>query len=134
MLAISCVDVPLHGGNVILSSNGFSLLTAAAKEQGLVAVAAFDLGDIAEFCEKQISYVDYMFTSLLGEERINQLAEVVYSGNSGRFWAVQGLINTGDVDKLPNLWLYVGITGLYLLLLICSCAVAAFRICTAEVW
>ena len=117
MLAISCVDVPLHGGNVILSSNGFSLLTAAAKEQGLVAVAAFDLGDIAEFCEKQTSYVDYMFTSLLGEERINQLAEVVYSGNSGRFWAVQGLINTGDVDKLPNLWLYVGITGLYLLLL-----------------
>ena len=148
MLAISCVDVPLHGGNVILSSNGFSLLTAAAKEQGLVAVAAFDLGDIAEFCEKQTSYVDYMFTSLLGEERINQLAEVVYSGNSGRFWAVQGLINTGDVDKLPNLWLYVGITGLYLLLLgpglylflrgrglsMAIMTFAAFRICTAEVW
>ena len=54
---------------------------------------------------------------LLGEERINQPAEVVYSGNSGRFWAVQGLINTGDVDKLPNLWLYVGITGLYLIIL-----------------
>lgn len=117
MLAISCVDVPLHGGNVILSSNGFPLLTAAAKEQGMVAVAAFDLGDIAQFCEKQTSYVDYLFTSLLGEERINQLAEVVYSGNSSRFWAVQGLINTGDVDKLPNLWLYVGITGLYLLIL-----------------
>ena len=100
MLAISCVDVPLHGGNVILSSNGFPLLTAAVKEQGLVAVAAFDLGNIADFCEKQISYVDYLFTNLLGEERINQLAEVVYSGNSGRFWAVQGLINTGDVDKL----------------------------------
>ena len=50
MLAISCVDVPLHGGNVILSSNGFPLLTAAVKEQGLVAVAAFDLGDIAAFC------------------------------------------------------------------------------------
>lgn len=117
MLAISCVDVPLHGGNVILSSNGFPLLTAAVKEQGLVAVAAFDLGDIAAFCEKQTSYVDYLFTNLLGEERINQLAEVVYSGNSGRFWAVQGLINTGDVDKLPNLWLYVGITGLYLIIL-----------------
>lgn len=93
---------------MILSSNGFPLLTAAVKEQGLVAVAAFDLGDIAAFCEKQTSYVDYLFTNLLGEERINQLAEVVYSGNSGRFWAVQGLINTGDVDKLPNLWLYVG--------------------------
>lgn len=117
MLAISCVDVPLHGGNVILSSNGQTLLTAAAKEQGMVAVAAFDLGDIAEFCEKQTSYVDYLFTNLLGEDRINELAEVVYSGNSGRFWDVQSLINTGDVDKLPNLALFVGITGLYLLLL-----------------
>lgn len=117
MLAISCVDVPLHGGNVILSSNGQPLLTAAAKEQGMVAVASFDLGDIAEFCEKQTSYVDYLFTNLLGEDRINQLAEVVYSGNSGRFWDVQSLINTGDVDKLPNLALFVGITGLYLLIL-----------------
>ncbi len=117
MLAISCVDVPLHGGNVILSSNGQPLLTAAAKEQGMVVVASFDLGDIAEFCEKQTSYVDYLFTNLLGEDRINQLAEVVYSGNSGRFWDVQSLINTGDVDKLPNLALFVGITGLYLLIL-----------------
>lgn len=117
MLAISCVDVPLHGGNVILSSNGQTLLTAAAKEQGMVAVASFDLGDIAEFCEKQTSYVDYLFTNLLGEERIRQLAQVVYSGNSGRFWEVQSLINTGDVDKLPNLALYVGITGLYLVIL-----------------
>lgn len=114
MLAISCVDVPLHGGNVILSSNGFPLLTAAVKGQGLVAVAAFDLGEIADFCEKQTSYVDYLFTNLLGEERINQLAAVVYSGNSGKFWSVQSLINTGNADKLPNLWLYVGVTCLYL--------------------
>ena len=67
MLAISCVDVPLHGGNVILSSNGFSLLTAAAKEQGLVAVAAFDLGDIAEFCEKQTSYDRRRYAEFLQE-------------------------------------------------------------------
>lgn len=117
MLAIPCVDIPLHGGNVILSSNGFSLLTAAAKEQGLVAVAAFDMGDIAQFCEKQASYVDHIFTSLLGESRINRLAEVVYSGNSGKFWSVQSLINTGDVDKLPNLALYVAVVAVYLLLL-----------------
>lgn len=117
MLAISCVDIPLHGGNVILASSGFPLLTAAAKEQGMIAVAAFDLGDIAEFCGKQPAYVDHMFTSLLGETRINRLAQVVYSGNSGKFWSVQTLINTGDVDKLPNLGLYVGIVCVYLLLL-----------------
>lgn len=117
MLAISCVDIPLHGGNVILSSSGFPLLTAAAKGQGMIAVTAFDMGDISEFCGKQPAYVDHMLTSLLGETRINRLAKVVYSGNSGKFWSVQTLINTGDVDKLPNLTLYVGIVAVYLLLL-----------------
>lgn len=117
MLSISCVDIPLHGGNVILSSGGFPLLTAAVRGQGMIAVAAFDMGNISEFCREQPAYVDHMLTSLLGETRINRLAKVVYSGNSGKFWSVQTLINTGDVDKLPNLPLYVGIVAVYLLLL-----------------
>lgn len=117
MLAVSCVDVSLHGGNVILSSSGFPLLTAAAKEQGIIAVTAFDLGDIGAFCEKNSSFLDFMFTSLLGENRINRLAELVYSGNSDRYWSVQTLIDTGDVDKLPNLFLYMAVTAVYLVLL-----------------
>lgn len=114
MLALSCVDFSLHGGNVILSSNGLSLLTAAAKEQGIIAVASFDLGDIQSFCEEHPSYVDHLFTSLLGDSRINQLSELVYSGNSSKFWAMQSLINTGDVNKLPNLALYVCVVVIYL--------------------
>ena len=117
MLAIPCVDTPLHGGNVILSSNGFPLLTTAAKEQGIIAVTAFDMGDIASVCKKNASYVDYFFTSLLGEKRIKHLAELAYSGNSGKFWSVQTLINTGDLDKLPNLLAYAGVVTVYLLLL-----------------
>lgn len=117
MMSIACVDIPLHGGNVLISSNGFPLLTATAKEQGLIAVAAFDLGDIARFCEEHPSYVDHLFQTLLGESRIQKLAQTGYSGNSGKFWSVQRLINTGDVDKLPKLSLYIGVIGCYLLLM-----------------
>lgn len=114
---IVCVDIPLHGGNVILSSGGFSLLTAASKEQGLIGVASFDLADIRQFCMGRPSYVDHLLTSLLGEARINRLADVVYSGNSDKFWSVQSLINTGNVEKLPNLPVYVVVVVVYLLLL-----------------
>lgn len=114
MLALSCVDFSLHGGNVIFSSNGLSLLTATAKEQGIIAVASFDLGDIQSFCEAHPSYVDHFFMSLLGDSRINQLSELVYSGNSSKFWSMQSLINTGDVNKLPNLALYVCVVVVYL--------------------
>lgn len=117
ILEISCVDIPLHGGNVLLSSGGSALLTAVAKEQGLIGVAAFDLADIAEFCIRQPSYVDRFFTAFLGEDRINQLAQLVYSGNSNQYWAVQSLINTGNVNKLPNLSLYVAIVLFYLVML-----------------
>lgn len=117
MLAIPCVDIPLHGGNVIISSNGFPLVTAVSKQSGMIAVPAFDMGDIASFCENNNGYVDFFLTSILGESRINQLAEVVYSGNSGKFWSVQSLINTGDVDKLPNLVLYVVVILVYLLVM-----------------
>lgn len=117
MMELVCVDIPLHGGNVILSSGGFGLLTVAAKEQGLIGVAGFDLTDIRQFCQKYPAYVDHFFTSLLGESRINRLADVVYSGNSDKFWSVQSLINTGNVEKLPNLPLYVAVVTVYLLIL-----------------
>ena len=116
-LEITCVDIPLHGGNVIFSSREAADLTAAAKERGMIAVAAYDLADIGEFCEAQPAYVDKFFTNLLGEDRIDRLAKVVYSGNSSRYWSVQSLINTGDVDKLPNLGLYTAVVVIYLLLL-----------------
>lgn len=117
IMDIACVDIPLHGGNVILSSDGFPLVTASAKENGLIAVSAFDLGDLSHFCEMHNGYVDFLLTQILGETRINQLAEVVYNGNSGRYWSVQSLINTGDVDKLPNLAVYMGVILVYLALI-----------------
>ena len=117
MLEIACVDISLHGGNIILSSGGIALLTAASKEQGLIGVAGFDLSDIQRFCQEHPSYVDHFFTSLLGETRINRLANVVYSGNSDQFWSVQSLINTGNVEKLPNLLAYAAVVILYLLIM-----------------
>ena len=48
---------------------------------------------------------------------IRDRAELVYSGNSDRYWSVQTLIDTGDVDKLPNLFLYMAVTAVYLVLL-----------------
>lgn len=117
VMELISVDIPLHGGNVILSSDGIALLTTATKEQGLIGVTSFDLTDIKSFCQSNPSYVDYFFSSLLGENRINRLADVVYSGNSEKFWSVQSLINTGNVEKLPNLSLYAAIVIVYLFVL-----------------
>ncbi len=117
MLAIMCVDLSLHGGNIVITSDNLGLLSVANKERGLVGVTAFDLSELTQFCEAEPAYVDFFLTSLIGEDRIRELAQVVYSGNSDYYNSIQNFINTGNVEKLPNLTLYVILIVIYLLIL-----------------
>lgn len=106
VLSVPCVEFALTGGNVILADESRTLLAAVTYRRGIVAVSAYDFVDIAEFCQHNPSYLDELLTGVLGERKINSLAESVYSGNSGQYWAVRDMINTGDVKRLPNLGLY----------------------------
>lgn len=111
-----CADVSLKGGTGVLLNDEFPVLTSVAKGKGNVGVAAYDFVDIASFCEVQRSYVDKLYTALLGESKLNNLSSYLYSGNSGQFWSVQNMLNTGNVDKLPNLVLYIAVILGYILL------------------
>lgn len=106
VLSVPCVEFSLTGGNVILADESQTLLAAVTYRRGIVAVSAYDFVDIAEFCQHNPSYLDELLTGVLGERKINSLAESVYSGNSGQYWAVRDMINTGDVKRLPDLGLY----------------------------
>lgn len=101
-----CADVSLKGGTGVLSNDEFPVLTSVSKGKGKVGVAAYDFVDIASFCQVQRSYVDKLFTALLGETKLNDLSSYLYSGNSGQFWSVQNMLNTGNLNKLPNLVIY----------------------------
>lgn len=111
-----CADISLKGGTGVLSNDQFPVLTAAVRGKGVVGVAAYDFVDIAPFCETQRSYVDKLFTALLGETRLNNLSSYLYNGNSSQFWAVQNMLNTGDVDKLPGLAFYTIVILTYIAL------------------
>ncbi len=115
-MKLVCTDVSLKGGTGVLSNDEFPVLTSVAKGKGNVGVAAYDFVDIAAFCQVQRSYVDKLFTALIGEDRLNNLSSYLYSGNSGQFWSVQNMLNTGNVDKLPNLILYIAIILGYILI------------------
>lgn len=111
-----CADVSLKGGAEVLSNDQFPVLTSVSKGKGIVGVAAYDFVDIAAFCETQHSYVDKLLASLLGEDRLGNLSSYLYNGNSSRYWSVQSILNTGNVDKLPRFTLYTAVILGYLLL------------------
>lgn len=107
MLEIPCVEFALSGENVILADEDRTLLATTAYSRGCIAVAAFDFTEIDSFCQENPSFLDNVLTEVLGNNKINQLAESVYSGNSSQYWSVRNMINTGNVAELPNLGLYV---------------------------
>lgn len=111
-----CSTISLRNGNVLLSSDELPVLTMVEEEKGKIAVAAYDFCEIAPFCQVQRSYVEKIFLNLLGEERVSILASDVYNGQSSQYWSIQNVINTGDVNKLPNIALYVFVVLLYLIL------------------
>ena len=106
VLEMVCADFSLSGANVIFSDDQLALLATVAYGKGTVAVAAYDFVDIAEFCQRNPSYIDALFTNVLGEDKINRLAESAYSGNSNQYWSANNMINTGNVDRLPDIPLY----------------------------
>lgn len=106
ILEIPCVEFSLSGGNVVLEDDSQVLLSAVTYRRGIIAVAAYDFVDIGAFCRENPSYLDKLLTGILGENRITALAESVYSGNSGQYWSVRDMLNTGNVRRLPNMGLY----------------------------
>ena len=93
-----------------------SVLSSVSVGNGLAAVAMYDFVDIEEFCQANISYIDNLFTTLLGEDKINGLASAMDGSTSSQFWSVQGLINTGNINNLPKVSLYVTLAVAYVAL------------------
>lgn len=117
-ISLMCAQVYLTGAEEVLSSDEISVLTYTPVGSGRVAAAVYDFGDpaIESFCRENISYVDQMFTGLLGEDWISQLSARGDGTTSSEFWSVQSLINTGDMNRLPQVALYVTAAGAYVIL------------------
>lgn len=115
-IPLTCTDVILKGSSEVLSSDELSVLSSVPVGNGLAAVSIYDFADIEEFCQENISYMDHLFTTLMGEDRINTLSRSIDGSTSDQFWSVQSLINTGDINKLPQVGLYVILSVSYVVL------------------
>lgn len=115
-IPLTCTEVMLKGGSEVLSSDELSVLSSIQVGKGMAAVSVYDFADIEKFCQENISYIDNLFTSLLGESRINNLSSIADGNNYNQYWSVQSLINTGNLGKLPKVGLYVILAAAYVLL------------------
>lgn len=116
VLEIPCADFSMTGANIIFSDGPLSLVSSVTYSQGIIAAAAYDFVDIEEFCERNPSYIDALLTNILGENKLTRLASESYSGNSDQYWSANDTINTGNVDRLPNVAMYTVEIVIYIIL------------------
>lgn len=117
VLSMVCTDIDLKNGSTLIPGDDFPLLSYVQRGKGRIAVAAFDLKDIGEFCENHPSFMERLLTLVFGETTVDQLAQMDFYGFSNLYFSVQGLINTGNVDRLPNVVLYTVVIIFYILLI-----------------
>lgn len=117
VLDLVCADLSLKNGRTLIVGDGFPLLSFSHRKQGRIAVAAFDLRDVEEFSRTHPVFTEKMLIMILGESRISELSQQDFYGFSSLYYSAQGLINTGNVDRLPNVILYTVTMILYVLLI-----------------
>ena len=106
VLTLESTELFLKGGQEVLSSDALSVLIKVPVDSGVVAGAIYDFGDIAAFGEDNPTYVERLFSELLGDQRIAELTASADATSSGQYWSIQTLINTGDINRLPQVGLY----------------------------
>lgn len=117
VLDLVCADLELKNGSTLMEGDGFPLLSYVHQKKGRIVVAAFALSDINEFCEEHLGFGEKFYTKTLGESKVTELSQMDYYGFSNLYFSTQGLINTGNVDRLPNVVLYTVLMIFYVLLI-----------------
>lgn len=117
VLDLICADLSLKNGSTLMEGEGFPLLSYVHQKKGRIVAAAFALPDIAAFCEEHPGFGEKFYTKTLGESKVTELSQMDYYGFSNLYFSAQGLINTGKVDRLPNVVLYTVLMIFYVLLI-----------------
>lgn len=117
VLTMTCADLNLKDGTILIPGDGFPLLSYTHRGKGRIAAAAFDLRDMGTFCQTHPSFTEQFLTLVMGDKKIERLSQSDLYGFSNLFFSVQGLINTGNVNRLPNVILYTVVIVFYILLI-----------------
>ena len=109
-------ELTIPDGTVVEESDGNPLLTIVKRGNGKIGIYNYCLDEIAEFVEKNQSYLVQMLTKILGEDEISNLYYYSSYGSDEEYWNAYSLVNTGSADRLPNLGAYTIVIVIYIIL------------------
>lgn len=115
-ITMVCAELEISGGTVVEENDGIPLLTMVERGEGKIGIYCYDLGELAEFVEKNSGYVNKMLTEVLDSDEISNLYYYSSYGSDEDYWNAYTLVNTGNADRLPNLGFYTIVIVIYIVL------------------
>lgn len=114
-IILPIADFNLHGGNIIFSDGGTNLMSAINRDNGLIAVAAYDFCDISQYARIHNSFVNNLLVQIFGRSRIYKLTyddgvmmDSIYKGE------IDALVDEGRNHNLPPIMWTILILTVYL--------------------
>lgn len=114
-LNLPCLSLPLNTGVIISESDDFPLLTSISKGQGKMVIASFDFKDIKDFASRQPGYVDKLLLKLFGEDYLQEIYQETIFGSMNEYWSVQGMLGNANMDRIPNVLVYIVLIIVYVI-------------------
>ena len=115
-VTVPVTELSLHGGSVVLASDGAGLISAANKGNGVLALASFDFNDFSGYAESHSGFADLCLSRILGSARLARLSSEAYGTENSEYWSAQALIDSGVPEAMPNLAFYGAALVSYLFL------------------
>ena len=117
IINIDCVDILLHGGEVIEQGYEMPMISAINRDNGIIAVAAYDFVDIYDYAMGHNDYVDKLLSNILGDIKLKKLVSQSRIGYIEEYGQAQAMADTGIYNKMPTMQIYVVIIFAYIILL-----------------
>lgn len=114
---LACSPVYLNGGREVIFNDETPVVSVISTGAGLIAVCGYDFCDMQRFATDQVSYVDTLFSRILGKGRLDTLSVSASERTLRQYWDIQSLMSLSDLRKIPTPALYTVALCCYVLLI-----------------
>lgn len=112
-LRLRVCNIFCAGGSVLRESGDLPLLTSIPFNNGIMAITAYDLCDISEFCEEVPEYTEDLISDIFGTSRLLDME--ANSGDMNELYtSAYQLLNKVNTGELPQTIVYILVGIIYI--------------------
>ena len=113
VLKLNVCDISMTDGIRVMQASDMAALTVVNGTNGTIGFTAYDLCDISDFCQQEMSFTDDLLTDMLGFSRIERMLNS--SSSSREVYEKTGdFMGVTSPESMPGTGIYITFACFYL--------------------